>query len=113
MFLTQVLLVTSFVIFPPLIVLEFFENIMFPPGKQRSKDTLTEDGKVELSPGTMCALDGIVTHRRTEQAYNSFAYRVRYFIVPLDSPPPCFKGDHMTVNILPSTCACNIAAYHR
>jgi DUF1365 family protein len=96
----QILLVTSFVIFPPLALLEFVENIFFPPGKQRrqSPGTHAAGSPLHLPPGAMCALDGIVTHRRTEQAYNAFAYRVRYFLVPLDSPPATFQGDHLTAD---------------
>jgi len=61
-----VLLFTSFVIFPPLIVLEIIENVVFPPGKQSHHD---EEGTapIQMWPGTMCAMDGVVTHHRSEQ----------------------------------------------
>jgi hypothetical protein len=67
----QVLLFTSVVIFPLLTILEFVENIFFPPGKQPRPNHSTGGGggggggggAILLTPGTMCSLDGIVTHR--------------------------------------------------
>jgi len=94
-----VLLFTSFVIFPPLIVLEIVESILFPArggGRKQAAKSKWGTPPIRLAPGTMCALDGIVTHRRIEQADNAFAYRVRYYLVPLDAPPASFSGDHLT-----------------
>ena len=99
-----VLLFTSFVIFPPLIVMEVVENVLFPPlasrDEKNAKDKKSKWGTapIRLEPGTMCALDGIVTHRRSEQADNAFAYRVRYYLVPLDAPPATFSADHLTAD---------------
>ena len=94
-----VLLFTSFVIFPPLVVLEIVESILFPARRGEQKQAAKSKWSIppiRLAPGTMCALDGIVTHRRIEQADNAFAYRVRYYLVPLDAPPASFSGDHLT-----------------
>ena len=100
-----VLLFTSFVIFPPLIVMEVVENVLFPPLASRDETKNAKDQKakwgtapIRLEPGTMCALDGIVTHRRSEQADNAFAYRVRYYLIPLDAPPATFRADHFTAD---------------
>ena len=92
-----VLLFTSFVIFPGLILAELLENIFFPARRLQGKGGWGA-APVKIPPDTMCAVDGIVNHVRTEQAHNAFAYRIRYFLVPLDAPPPSFAGDHMTAD---------------
>ena len=92
-----VLLFTSFAIFPALILAELIENLFFPARRLRGKGGWGA-APVKIPPGTMCAMDGIVNHVRTEQAHNAFAYRIRYFLVPLDAPPKSFAGDHMTAD---------------
>ena len=92
-----VLLFTSFAIFPALILAELIENLFFPARRLRGKGGWGTV-PVKIPPGTMCAMDGIVNHVRTEQAHNAFAYRIRYFLVPLDAPPQSFAGDHMTAD---------------
>ena len=88
----QVLLFTSVVIFPPLTFLEFVENIFFPPGKQPRLNQSTDAGAevgagrgggawgatLVLTPGTMCALDGIVTHRSKYSQKSVFSGGTRY-----------------------------------
>jgi hypothetical protein len=43
-------------------------------------------------------MEGIVWHRRTEQAVNELRYHVRYVLVLLDAPPALFRGDYMTAD---------------
>jgi len=33
-----------------------------------------------------------------KQASHGFVYRVRYYLVALDSPPPSFKGAHLSAD---------------
>ncbi len=82
-----VLAFTSIVIFPIVCVLEI---VACSPSKP--EDTQIDPDDFVMSAKEMLIFDGIVYHKREEQAENSFTYHIRCALVNLDSPPDNFAG---------------------
>lgn len=92
-FAGMALMWTSLVLFPIVIFLEIIQN---SPKKtfELPKSPFT------LSESEMLVLDGIVYHKRIEQAENSFSYHIQCVLVNLDSPSNSFSGGHPSVKLL-------------
>jgi hypothetical protein len=83
------LIFTSVVIFPIVCFLELVQNKPQKPDSPQSRS----DSFV-ISEKQMIVLDGIVYHKRMEQAENSFSYHLQCVLVNLDSPPDSFSGGY-------------------
>ena len=78
---------TSIVIFPILCILEIFQSL---PNQPENLESFVD--AFVTSEKEMVVLDGIVFHKRTEQAENIFSYHIQCVLVNLDSRPDGFSG---------------------